>query len=248
MTTPALLLDAKGRAAFVVGATGGIGAAVASLLQSAGARVAGTGRDVSRLPGKSASFLPLALEVTSEAQMVDALQAAASAFGRIDYAVNMAGIVGKGPLDEMSRADWDRVIDVNLTSCFLLAKHAHVHLKETKGALVLCSSTNGINGGNPMSGAAYAVAKAAIINLNRYLAKEWAPDGIRVNCVVPGPVDTPMLDRLTQEQHATIKSRLLLGRYATAEEVAKAVLFLCSDGAASMTGTYLNISSGLVLD
>ena len=86
------------------------------------------------------------------------------------------------------------------------------------------------------------------MNLTRYCAKEWAPDGIRVNAISPGPVDTPMLDRLSADQHAGLKAALPLGKYATADECAGAVLFLCSPHAASMTGTIMNISSGLVLD
>ena len=242
------LLDGSGRAAFVAGASGGIGASVVDVLREAGVRVAGSARDAAKLPAKSANFLPLSVEGADEKAVAEAIEATVAALGRLDYAINMAGIVGAGQLAEMALGDWDRVIEVNLTSCFLIAKHAHRHLKKSKGTLILCSSTNGINGGSYLSGAAYAASKAAILNLNRYLAKEWAADSIRVNCVVPGPVDTPMLDRLTAEQHEGLKANLPLGHYATAEEVAKAVAFLCSDAAASMTGTTINISSGLVLD
>ena len=84
--------------------------------------------------------------------------------------------------------------------------------------------------------------------MTRYLAKEWAKDNIRVNCVSPGPVDTPMLDRLTLEQHKNAKAATLLGRYSTAEECAGLIVFLCSPWAQSMTGTIENISSGIVLD
>ena len=247
MAGPALL-EANGRAALVIGASGGIGAAVASMLQDCGALVAGTARDAQRLPAASESYLPLSVDATDEAAVAGAVSETVARFGQLDFAVNMAGIVGAGRLASMSLDDWNRVVDANLTSCFLLAKHSYPHLKASRGVVVLCSSTNGINGGSHLSGAAYACSKAAILNLNRYLAKEWAPDGIRVNCVVPGPVDTPMLDRLTEEQHQGIKKVLPLGRYATADEVAKATVFLCSSAAASMTGATINISSGLVFD
>ncbi len=246
--TSNVLLDAGGRAAYVAGAAGGIGEAVVEVLLQAGAHVAGTARKLDRLPSKSHSFLPIASELVNEESVKVGLAQTRDAFGRIDYVINMAGIVGKGPLHEMPLSDWNHVLEVNLTSCFLLAKYGHAYLKETKGTLILCSSTNGINGGSFLSGPAYASSKAAIINLNRYLAKEWAPDGIRVNCVAPGPVDTPMLDRLTEDEHSDLKDRLPLGRYASSEEVAKAVAFLCSDAAVTTTGTYINISSGLVLD
>ena len=99
-----------------------------------------------------------------------------------------------------------------------------------------------------MSGAAYAASKAGLNNLNRYLAKEWAPDGIRVHTVVPGPIDTPMIHRLSDEQHKGLMKTLLIQHYVAPEEVAKGAAFLCSDAAASMTGTLLNISSGQHLD
>lgn len=247
MTSDLLLRGQKG-AAFVAGAGGGIGAAVSDHLLSSGIRVAGTSRRLDRLATKSDVFLPLAVELVKEEAVASAISQTAEAFGRIDYVINMAGIVGKGPLVDMTLNEWCRVLDVNLTSCFLIAKYAHPFLKDSGGTLIMCSSTNGLNGGSFLSGPAYASSKAAIINLNRYLAKEWASDGIRVNCVVPGPVDTPMLDRLAADQHEELKGRLPLGRYVRADEVAKTVAFLCSDAAAAMTGTYINISSGLVLD
>ncbi len=248
MTAPPRLLEGKGRRAFVAGASGGIGRSVTDVFTSAGARVAGTARDSRNLPAKTADFLPLAMNPVSEDSVAKALDDAAAAFGGLDFVISMIGMVGAGPLADMTAEDWQAVLDVNLTSCFYLAKHAHPHLKRSRGTLVLCSSTNGLNGGSRLSGAAYAVAKAGILNLNRYLAKEWAADGIRVNCVAPGPVETPMLDRLSDDQHAALKAGIPLGTYASADQVARAVAFLCSDAAATMTGTVMNISAGLVLD
>jgi 3-oxoacyl-[acyl-carrier protein] reductase len=108
--------------------------------------------------------------------------------------------------------------------------------------------SNARNGGSALSGAPYAVAKAGVSNLARYLAREWATDGLRVNCLAPGPVDTPMLDRLNPEQHAALQAAIPLGRYTSGREVAAAIAFLCSDHAASTTGATTNISGGLVLD
>lgn len=243
-----LLLEAKGRTGFVAGAAGGIGGAVVEALLRAGANVAGSARDAARLSAGHENFLPLAMDPVSEDDVARAIDETTKAFGGIDFAVNMVGMVGVGPLAEMTLEDWRTGLEVNLTSCFLIAKHVYPCLKKTRGVLILCSSTNGLNGGSALSGAAYAAAKAGIINLNRYLAKEWAADGIRVNCVAPGPVATPMLDRLTPEQHEDLKAIVPLGAYATADQVARTVAFLCSDAAVSMTGTTTNISGGLVLD
>lgn len=246
MTAKPALLDAAGKVAFVTGATGGIGKACVEMFLAAGAAVVATGRRA--VPTDDPRVLKLALEVTDEAQVAAAIAAAKAKFGAIDFLVHMAGMVGKGRLDQMTLADWRTVVDTNLTSAFLLLKHAYPMLRKPGASVVLCGSSNGANGGSHLSGAAYASSKAALVNLTRYAAKEWAPDGIRVNILSPGPVDTPMLDRLSESQHEGLKAQLPLGRYATAQECAGGVLFLCSAHAASMTGTNMNISSGLVLD
>lgn len=245
-SSPTPLLDASGRVAFVTGATGGIGQAVVRMMLDAGAKVAASGRRA--VPFDDERVLPLTLDVTDENTVAAAIESCVNAFGRLDYLIHMAGMVGKGRIDEMPLEDWNEVVATNLTSSFLLMKHGYRHLTKPGGVAVLCGSSNGYNGGSYLSGAAYASSKAALVNLTRYCAKEWAPDGIRAHVISPGPVDTPMLDRLSDDQHDGLKAALPLGKYATAEECAGAVLFLCSDHAASMTGTNVNISSGLVLD
>ena len=246
MTAQPALLDAAGKVALVTGATGGIGKACVEMFLAAGASVVATGRRA--VQGDDPRVLKLALEVTDEAQVADAIAKAKARFGTIDYLVHMAGMVGKGRLNEMPLADWHTVVDTNLTSAVLLMKHAYPILRKPGATVVLCGSSNGANGGSYLSGAAYASSKAALVNLTRYTAKEWAAEGIRVNIISPGPVDTPMLDRLSDTQHDGLKAQLPLGKYATAEECAGGVMFLCSSHAASMTGTNMNISSGLVMD
>ena len=247
MTAAPTLLDGQNRVAFVTGASGGIGGACVAQLLAAGASVVATGRREVEIPDHP-KLLKLSLQVTDEAEVQAAIAKTKDRFGVIDYVIHMAGMVGKGRLDQMDLKDWHTVVDTNLTSAFLVLKHAYPLLRKPGGAVVLCGSSNGANGGSYLSGAAYASSKAALNNLTRYCAKEWAPDGIRVNMISPGPVDTPMLDRLNSEQHTSLKAALPLGRYATADECAAATLFLCSSHAASMTGTNTNISSGLVLD
>jgi 3-oxoacyl-[acyl-carrier protein] reductase len=244
------LLDGAGRVAFVAGAAGGIGAACVAAFHDAGAQVAAMSRNAARLEAitHDATSLAIAGDCGREDDVRQAVATTMARFGRIDYLVNAAGVVGVGDLKDTSLADWQHVMDANLTTCFLLCREAHAALKASQGAVVLMSSTNGISGGSRLSGAAYGAAKAGIINLTRYLAKEWAPDGIRVNCVAPGPVETPMLDRLSDRDHAEIKRQIPLGVYASAGQVAAQTLFLCSNHAATMTGTVANISGGLVLD
>jgi NAD(P)-dependent dehydrogenase (short-subunit alcohol dehydrogenase family) len=242
------LLDARGRAAVVFGAAGGIGRASADLFGAAGARVMLADRDASRLPRATARRATQACDATQEADVERVFAEAARRFGALDYVVNAVGVTGRGRLDEMSLGEWRRVVDANLTSAFLIARAAYRRMRKPGGVLILMSSTNGRVGGTLLSGAAYGAAKAAVLNLARYLAKEWAPDGLRVNVLAPGPVDTPMLDRLSAQEHKALKAALPLRRYASAQEVAATIGFLCSAHAASMTGACANISSGLVLD
>jgi 3-oxoacyl-[acyl-carrier protein] reductase len=169
-------------------------------------------------------------------------------WGRLDFLINAAGVIGKGRLDETSLEDWNASLGTNLTASFLLCRAAYPHLRRSKGAVVLISSIRGMDGGSQSSGPAYPVAKAGLINLTRYLAKEWAVDGIRVNCVMPGAIKTPMTDRLSPEQHAQLLKKILLAKYAMAPEVASAVAYLCSPAAQSMTGTVMNISNGELID
>ena len=241
MAVPALL-QAAGQVVLVAGAAGGIGRATAQIFSLAGAKVVAFDRVA------ASGDLLITGDATLEQDVNLAVQRSVEHFGRLDYIVNTVGVTGAGSLAEMSTQEWQRILGINLTSAFLLTRAAFPHLALKRGAVVLMGSTNGRNGGSAVSGAAYAVAKAGIRNLTRYLAKEWAPSGVRVNCVEPGPVATPMLDRLDAQAHQALLAAIPLQRYASAEEVAGAIAFLCSAHAASMTGTSLNISGGMLLD
>jgi NAD(P)-dependent dehydrogenase (short-subunit alcohol dehydrogenase family) len=242
------LIDAAGRVALITGAAGGIGRATVDLFLAAGAKVVALDLDRAGLPAESAALIPVAADAADEQSVRSAVRCAIERFGRLDFVVSAAGAAGGGPLACTALAEWKRLIDINLTSAFLLARECHPHLVRPGGAMVMISSTNGRNGGSQLSGAAYAVAKAGIINLARYLAREWAPEGLRVNTVVPGPVATPMLDRFSAAQHAVLKESVPLKRYADAAEIAAAIGYLCSEHAASMTGACINVSGGLILD
>ncbi len=234
----------QGECALVTGAAGGIGSAVVERFLKRGLKV---GSMV--LPGQEApGGLELPTEATDEAQVNRAAQRCAEELGPARWVVHTVGITGNGPFADVALDEWNRVVDVNLTSTFLLARAVYPHLKRTLGALVLYSSTNAINGGNALSGPAYTAAKAGIIGVTRYLAREWADDGIRVNCIAPGPIDTPMLDRLGPQRRAELAKRAPLGRLGTAEECAALTDFLCSEEAGHITGTVNNLSGGLVLD
>ncbi len=201
------------------------------------------------LPGQQApAGLQLPAEATDEEQVSRAVAQCAEELGPPRWVVHTVGITGKGPFVDVSLDEWNHIMDVNLTSTFLLARAVHPYLKQTRGAMLMYSSTNAINGGNELSGPAYTAAKAGVIGVVRYLAREWAADGIRVNAIAPGPIDTPMLDRLGPERRALLAERAPLGRLGTAEECAAMTDFLCSEAAGHITGTITNISGGLLLD
>ena len=235
--------------AFVTGAAGGIGRAAVSALRARRMRVFGTDLALAEIPCGEPDFFTASLDVTDERAVTNSVARALAEFGRIDHVVHLAGKAGVGPVTAVSRADWDALLAVNLTSAFLLAKAAYEPLREARGSLTLMSSTNGLNGGTALSGPAYAVAKAGIINLTRYLSREWASDGIRVNCLAPGPIETPMVtERFSDEVIEKLRRSVPLQRLGTADEIAHAIDYLTSERAGFVTGTVMNLSGGMVLD
>ena len=232
----------------VTGAAGGLGRAAVARLRQRGLRVVATDRALAEIPC-GAPLDVYSLDVTDESAINETLTRVLNQHGRLDHVVHLAGAAGEGPLERVSRVDWDALLAVNLTSAFLLAKAVHAALAASRGSLVLTSSTNGLNGGSALSGPAYAVAKAGLINFSRYLAKEWAAEGIRVNCLAPGPIDTPMVSgRFAGEAMEKLRSSVPLGTIGTPDQVAHAIDYLLSPAAAFITGTVMNISGGLVLD
>lgn len=236
----------------VTGAAGGLGRAVVARLRERGHRVWATDLTLAEIPC-GAPMGVSSLDVTDAEAVHECIARVGAEWGRIDHVVHLAGRAGHGPIDTVSLEDWNALLAVNLTSAFVIAKAAHAALASTRGTLTLTSSTNGLNGGGRLSGPAYAVAKAGIINLVRYLAKEWASEGIRVNCIAPGPVATPMVTgRFSGETMTALEQSVPLvradGRIGTPRHFAHAVDYLVSPDAAFVTGTVMNLSGGLVLD
>lgn len=234
--------------AVITGAAGGLGRATVAMLRERGMRVVATDVALADIPC-GAPMRVASLDVTDEAAVATVVTRVLAELGRIDHVIHLAGVAGNGPLEAVNSAEWRRLLEVNLTSAFVLAKAVHPALAATRGSLIFASSTNGLNGGSALSGPAYAVAKAGLINLARYLAKEWAGEGIRVNCLAPGPIKTPMVSgRFSADVLATLEASVPLGTLGGPEQVAHAIDYLTSPAAGFVTGTVMNISGGVVLD
>lgn len=232
----------------VTGAAGGIGRAVVARLHERRFKVVATDAALADLPcaGPVTAF---PLDVTDDAAVRAAVARVMAHLGRLDHVVHLAGRAAQGAFDTVSRAEWDAQLAVNLGSAFTLAQAVHPHLAAARGSLVFTASTNAFNGGSALSGPAYAVAKAGIVNLMRHLAREWAPQRIRVNCLAPGPIDTPMTrGRFPPEVMEQLRAAVPFGMIGAPEHVAHAVDYLLHPDAAFVTGTVLNISGGLVID
>jgi 3-oxoacyl-[acyl-carrier protein] reductase len=240
-----------GKVAIVTGATRGIGRACALALAQESAEVLVCGRDASAgarvcaeigALGRRAVFHSADLGRVREARGV--VDAAMASFGRVDVLVNNAGIFERKPALEMEEEDWDQVLDVNLKGAFFCAQAAARVMIGHRGAIINVASDAAWSGGlNPC--AHYAASKAGMLSITRSLAKELAGQGIRVNALAPGMIETGM----GADAGATLGGLAIpLGRYGTPEEVAAAVVFLASEEASYVTGAVLNLSGGLFLD
>jgi len=191
--------------------------------------------------------VPLALELRSQASILQAIEQAAAGFGRIDVLVNNAGRPLQKAAVEVDWAEWDDVIDINLKGSFFLATAFAHHCIERRqgGAVVSIASTHGLTG---LAGrSVYGISKGGIIQMTRMLAIEWAPLGIRVNAIAPATVLTPSREKILNDPAARARmlARIPLGRFPEADEIAAAVCYLASDAARSITGQTLVIDGGL---
>ena len=235
----------KGKVCVITGAAGGIGGATAELFAREGARVVGVD-----LIEHSVGDLPLQADIADEDAVRSVYASARNKLGRIDVLFNNAGI---SPNDDASVLDttietWERVQAVNLRSVFLCCKHGIPHLLDGGGGSVINTASFVAVLGAATSQLSYTASKGGVLALSRELGVEFARRGVRVNTVCPGPVDTPLLRDLYAKDPDQAARRLVhipMGRFARAEEIANAVLFLASDESSFMTATAFIVDGGI---
>jgi NAD(P)-dependent dehydrogenase (short-subunit alcohol dehydrogenase family) len=235
----------EGKVCVITGAAGGIGAESVALFQAEGAKVAGVD-----LKADSPGDLPLACDVTSEDDVRGVYERVKEEFGRVDVLFNNAGI---SPNDDASVLEtdleaWQRVQDVNLKSVFLCCKYGIPHLLESGGGSVINVASFVAVMGAATSQISYTASKGGVLAMTREMGVEFARQGVRVNALCPGPVNTPLLQELFAKDPEKAARRLVhlpMGRFAEAREIAQGALFLASDESSYVTASTFLVDGGL---
>jgi NAD(P)-dependent dehydrogenase (short-subunit alcohol dehydrogenase family) len=239
--------ELTGLTAVVTGGASGIGLATARLLAERGARVACLDLKPDDVPEP---LVGIRADVTDDSEVRSAVDEAARLLGGIDILVNNAGIGAQGTIEDNSDDEWHRVFDVNVLGIVRVTRAALPHLRRSGSAAVVNTCSIAATAGLPER-ALYSATKGAVLALTRASAADLVREGIRVNCVNPGTVDTPWVGRLLERaadaeaERAALNARQPIGRLVTAEEVAAAIAHLASPLAASTTGTDLAVDGGM---
>jgi len=246
-------MNIKNRTAIVTGAAQGIGRATVERFVEAGA----SGVVIADVQGKIAEraakeimaayggqVVAVETDVTNEAQVQAAVQAAIDRFGRIDILVNNAGVFPVVAWDDVTLDSWNRILAINLTGMFLFAKAVLPSMKaQTDGRIVFVSSDAAFTG-SAVAHVAYGVSKAGILALMMSVAKGFAAYNIRANAITPGPVDTPGAHDLGDDFWAATEKKTLLKRHGSSHELADAILYLVSDRSSYITGQVIRVNGG----
>jgi NAD(P)-dependent dehydrogenase (short-subunit alcohol dehydrogenase family) len=250
----------KDKVALITGGTSGIGEATAILFAKEGAKVAIAGRSekrghavVEKIANDGGAAILVPTDVRSSAECNQAVEQTLAAFGNIDILFNNAGVFYPHTVVDCTEEEWDLQLDINLKGTFLMSKAVLPSMIQRRSGVIINNSSGwGLAGGD--AAVAYCASKGGVVLLTKAMAIDHGPQGIRVNCICPGDVDTPMLPEdarargLKWEDYLAGCAKRPLGRIGTTDEIAKAVLFLASDDSSFMTGSALVVDGGGIAD
>lgn len=244
------MLDFTGKTALITGATGGIGRQIAQKLHAQGATLALTDMNMDILRAFQAELgervYIYCANLTDTAGVGALVKQAEQDMGRIDILVNNAGITKDGLAVRMTDEQWQRVLDINLTAGFRLARQVAVGMMKRRfGRIVNMASVVGVMGNAGQAN--YAASKAGLIAMSKCMAQELAGRGITINCVAPGFIKTPMTDVLPESAKQALAQKIPMGRLGMPEDIANAVVFLASDEAGYITGQTLHVNGGMAM-
>jgi len=247
------LFDLTGRVAIVTGGNGGIGLGMASGLAAAGATIVIAGRDAKKsaaaaeqLQKAGARVATVEVEVSDEASVAAMVKAALDRFQRVDILVANAGINKRKPPQDYAAAEWQEILDVNLTGPFLCAKAVYPSMKAQGGGKIITIGSMTSIFGTPFA-SAYGATKGGIVQLTKALATSWAPDNIQVNSILPGWIDTDLTRKARKEVSGLqerITTRTPAGRWGNPEDFAGIAVFLASHASDFLTGTAIPVDGG----
>lgn len=245
----------QGKTAVISGAASrrGIGLATARAFAAQGARVAILDLDLNAAHEAASSLgdghIGLRCDVTDPEACKSAISGVLAKFGQIDILINNAGITQPVKTMEIDPESWNRIMDVNLKGVLNLSQAIIPHMRSKGGGSIACmSSVSAQRGGGIFGGPHYSAAKAGVLGLAKAMARELGPDGIRVNCVTPGLIETDITgDKLTPAMRADIIKGIPLGRLGQAKDVANIYLFLASDLSAYVTGAVIDVNGGMLI-
>ena len=243
----------KGKVAVVTGGTRGIGFATVKKFLENEAKVVLLGskqetveKAIKELKQINSSYEVIGFypDLSSKEEMDEVFKKVKEIYGHIDILINNAGISSKTKIEDYTDEEYEKITNLNIKSVFNCSKEIIPYLKETKGVILNTSSMVSIYG--QPSGVMYPTTKFAVNGITKSLARELAPYGIRVNAVAPGIINTDMVAKLPKEMIEPLIKTIPFGRIGEPEDIANAVMFLCSDGAKEMTGQNINVDSGII--
>ncbi|MGI6225659.1 MAG: SDR family NAD(P)-dependent oxidoreductase [Peptococcales bacterium] len=246
----------KGKTAIVTGGSGGMGQAIVSTLSQYGANVVifdvkvdAAAKIAEQIKSAGRQALALKVDITNRSEVQNCYKSIVNNFGSIDILVNNAGVLSNKSLLNITKADWDKVIAVNMEGPFITSQLVLPIMMEQKyGRIINISSVAGKKGPGHLADTLYAASKAGLIGLTKGFALEGARNRITVNAICPGPTETEMVKEFINEKREQIYASVPLGRFGTGQDIANAVAFLASDLAQFITGEIMDVNGGLLMD